>query len=58
MKKVCEKCQNEFECKADDIKNCHCNTVQLTPQEIVTLGAFKDCLCIDCLKEAKKESID
>lgn len=54
MKKICEKCNAEFECKADDIKNCHCNSVQLKPDEIVTLGKYKDCLCNDCLMAAKK----
>ncbi len=55
MTKTCEKCKTEFECLADDIKNCHCNTVQLKPEEILILGEFKDCLCNNCLKAAKKE---
>ncbi|MFT4602579.1 MAG: hypothetical protein ACI857_002766 [Arenicella sp.] len=54
MTKVCEKCKKEFECLADDIKNCHCKTVQLKPLEITSLGEYKDCLCNDCLLEAKK----
>jgi Cysteine-rich CWC len=58
MTKTCENCKAEFKCLVDDIKNCHCNRVRLKPQEILTLGEFKDCLCNDCLKGAKEKEID
>lgn len=52
MKKKCAKCQVEFECKVDNIQNCHCQHVKITKAQLVELGKdFMDCLCPNCLKE-------
>ncbi len=58
MKKICPKCNVEFECKADDIENCDCNTVQLNASTIALIKEkFEDCLCKKCLSEIDKFTI-
>lgn len=52
MKKNCSKCGNEFECKVDEIQNCHCQKVKITKEKLIQLGKeYSDCLCEVCLKE-------
>jgi hypothetical protein len=52
MEKVCAKCKKEFECKADDIENCDCNSIQMNSSMLeIIKEKFQDCLCVDCLKE-------
>jgi hypothetical protein len=54
MTKKCAKCKIEFECKADDIMNCHCNVIQLSPEQVKQIAdqyPFENCLCNKCLKE-------
>lgn len=52
MKKNCAKCKTEFDCKADDIKNCLCGSVQLNANTLVLIKSkFDDCLCVECLIE-------
>jgi hypothetical protein len=51
MIKICERCKHEFDCKADHIEDCACNKIILNlKQREVLLGAYKDCLCNDCLE--------
>ena len=50
--KTCEKCQQTFECCANDIKQCFCYQIKLSVQEIALLKEnFKNCLCEKCLRE-------
>ena len=52
MKKTCPKCKTIFECKADEIENCLCNSIQLNTITIERIkNNFKDCLCVECLKQ-------
>lgn len=56
MEKVCFNCKKIFECKADDIENCLCNTIQLNTNAIDFIkNKFDDCLCVACLKELAKK---
>ena len=53
--KTCEKCKQSFECCANNIEQCHCYQIKLSAQEVEMLkGAFKDCLCKQCLTGIKK----
>lgn len=48
--KSCPRCGHHFECKAKDIGNCQCSTVQLSEQTLVFLSKTQyDCFCKDCL---------
>lgn len=50
--KSCSRCQNNFECRAADINNCHCSKVNLTTQaKEFLLKTNYDCLCNSCLNE-------
>ncbi len=58
MKKICPKCGAEFECRHDEILNCHCATVQLSANQrerLKTLYGDK-CLCHKCLISEKKKN--
>jgi len=44
--KVCERCNKEFSCGAENKEPCWC--MDLTEAKVP--GSFKDCLCPDCLK--------
>lgn len=58
MKKICSKCKTEFECKADDISNCHCSKSVLS-EEITQYIQMNhtDCLCPECLKKIAQNEI-
>lgn len=46
----CSRCRIQFECKVDDIKNCQCQSVSISPQTTQFLLATEhQCLCADCL---------
>lgn len=53
MQKTCNKCKQTFECKSDDIANCHCSKVILTKAQLTALQEYKDCLCTSCLTAYK-----
>ncbi|HNR86101.1 MAG TPA: cysteine-rich CWC family protein [Taishania sp.] len=50
--KKCQRCKVDFECNAEDIVNCFCNTITLSvneqPKEATS---YTDCLCKKCLLE-------
>ena len=50
--KKCQRCQQEFDCLTEDIKNCHCNSINLQSETKEFLSkTFYDCLCSSCLQE-------
>ena len=50
MKKICPKCNVEFECKVDDINNCHCSKINLEKESLLKIEKVYDgCLCLLCL---------
>ncbi len=52
MLKICPKCNQSFECCADDISKCHCISVKIDTDTIAQLkDEFDDCLCGKCLQE-------
>jgi hypothetical protein len=54
--KVCERCGNSFECKAAAIAECRCSSINLSMEERVYIESkYKECLCILCLSDMKKE---
>lgn len=52
--KACPRCGNIFECKAGDITQCQCYSIQLGIEERAFIEErYKDCLCADCLLQLK-----
>ncbi|WP_083261429.1 cysteine-rich CWC family protein [Crocinitomix algicola] len=57
MKKQCTKCHASFECKVEEIENCHCTKVKLEQEILEQLrNEFEDCLCPKCLDELSRLS--
>jgi hypothetical protein len=57
--KVCPKCNSEFECKPCNITNCQCYEIVLSNEKGEYIAnKWKDCLCIDCLKNISYENIN
>ncbi len=55
MIKNCPYCKQEFECKNDDILNCDCTWIPLSPETRQFIAKhFDDCLCVNCLKKIEK----
>ena len=54
--KTCSGCGKQFECKVETIAECQCSTISLTEAETKYIsGKFKDCLCVNCLIEMKRQ---
>ncbi len=52
MIKKCERCNQEFNCRHDDIFECHCIHVPISEKAQKYLKEnYKDCLCNKCLRE-------
>jgi len=50
IKKVCERCNNEFSCNANNIKNCFCYVVSLPESARKEISEkYSNCLCEKCL---------
>lgn len=48
--KICQRCENSFECKVGDVANCQCSTVSVTAAANDFLEKTDyDCLCKKCL---------
>jgi hypothetical protein len=46
-----------FQCQVDDITNCQCYSLNLSPEEKSFIGeTYSDCLCRKCLLELKTSS--
>lgn len=56
MIKKCAKCKAEFNCRHDEILECHCVQVPISAkaQKYLTEN-FKDCLCNKCLREVAEK---
>lgn len=52
----CPKCGLTFECKATDIANCQCKSVQLTTEanKLLKKEKYEACLCKECLQLINK----
>jgi len=52
----CARCGGEFTCKPNDISQCDCMKVRISPEEqdFISSKALK-CVCNGCLKELKLE---
>ena len=56
MIKICPHCGEEFECKENDILNCDCATVKLSPATRTRIASvYDECLCVKCLKYFEKQ---
>ena len=56
MKKICQRCNTEFECRNNCIKKCECFNVMLTLNDLVYIAQrYSNCLCKDCLLQLKRE---
>lgn len=48
----CKRCCIRFECRANDIANCHCNNITISKETTAFLKTtLYDCLCSNCIKE-------
>lgn len=56
MSAFCSNCHDSFECKPEDIGNCGCQKISLSPEEIAYISTlFEGCLCNKCLSDIKKQ---
>ena len=47
----CSRCRIPFECKADDIENCQCQSISISPKTSqFLLTTQHQCLCAACLE--------
>ncbi|MGB0523826.1 MAG: cysteine-rich CWC family protein [Flammeovirgaceae bacterium] len=55
--KKCANCHRIFECNANDITQCQCYGIVLSPQakELLQKSAHSDCLCRVCLEELEQQ---
>ena len=54
--KVCERCNNEFVCNANDIRNCFCYHISLPENAKKEMSEkYSNCLCEKCLNFYSKE---
>ena len=54
--KSCVRCQKDFECKDDNIKNCQCALVELQQYQRDNISKqYDDCLCASCLEQLRIE---
>lgn len=55
MEKICPRCKASFECRHDNLMECHCINVRLDARQLKYLADnFDDCLCNSCLKDIGK----
>jgi len=55
--KICERCHAPLVCRSQDIQQCDCNKVYLTPETITVIRQqFGDCLCNQCLIELSEQA--
>lgn len=52
--KICQRCSQSFQCKVDNITECHCFEIVLTKEEREMARKSNDCLCHDCLLALKQ----
>lgn len=56
--KMCERCNEQFECKCGDIINCDCSKVQLSVEERAFIESrYTDCLCVHCLLQLRNRYV-
>ena len=54
--KYCPKCNLQFECNAENITQCQCYHIVLTPAQHEYIAAnYSDCLCNNCLVAIQTE---
>ncbi len=52
MIKECPKCKKEFNCRKDEIFECHCIHVPVSARAQKFLAEnYNECLCNNCLRE-------
>ncbi|WP_290660934.1 cysteine-rich CWC family protein [Ignavibacterium sp.] len=53
--KRCPKCDKEFQCKAGNITQCQCFTIELNSAELRFIKEiYDDCLCAECMIKMKQ----
>lgn len=56
--KICQRCSRPFQCKVDNITECHCFEVVFTKENRKYMDSkFNDCLCHECLLVLKQACI-
>jgi hypothetical protein len=56
MQKVCPRCASVFTCREDNILECGCVQVILSPEQLDYIaGHYIGCLCMSCLNEIQQQ---
>jgi len=55
--KVCDRCEQKFECKANNPLQCDCTSIEVSAEESMVISEEwdDDCLCPACLREVVEE---
>lgn len=54
MKKQCPSCGIEFVCQPDNILECQCTQIHLSPEILAYIDElYHGCVCLQCLKDLK-----
>ena len=54
MEKICPRCKTLFDCKFDNLADCHCVNVDLDARQLEYIADhYGDCLCHSCLQDVK-----
>ena len=54
--KHCGNCRKKISCNVQDIENCPCSTIELSPKTRNFLTkTYYDCFCNNCLKELSRK---
>ncbi len=57
--KKCERCNQEFTCRHDNISECHCMHISISQRALKYLKEnYNDCLCNKCTKEIAQKFSD
>jgi hypothetical protein len=52
MRRICERCRGELECRPTAVEHCFCSQWRLSPALRTQLAKnYQDCLCPSCLQE-------
>ena len=56
MEKICPRCNTAFDCRSDNIMECDCINVVISPESYQYISEkYDDCLCTKCLKQIEAE---
>ncbi|MEP6847103.1 MAG: cysteine-rich CWC family protein [Panacibacter sp.] len=58
-RKECARCRQPFNCRQEDISNCHCYGIVISPEANEKIkGKYTGCLCRQCLQQLAEHNTD